>query len=201
MNSTEEKNTGMHVLNIVMVWLCLATVALLTVPWEQFSPELAARVEQSRGFLCLALILELSNFLAQALIGMISSMRRKHAAAATEQRMSYLVSNMDFSERALVREFVLQRKSELKVPLEQPTVRSLLDSGILILVAGEDEKNRVGVSISRQARPFITYRAIGISAGKLSDEQINQLMEERPEYARPEQKPRHVYRSGAFKAA
>ena len=103
MNSTEEKNTGMHVLNIVMVWLCLATVALLTVPWEQFSPELAARVEQSRGFLCLALIFELSNFLAQALIGMISSMRRKHAAAATEQRMSYLVSNMDFSERALVR--------------------------------------------------------------------------------------------------
>ena len=196
-----DRNSSFLILNIVMVWLSIATLALLFVPWDRFSPDLASRIAPCRGFLYLALIFELSNFIAQALIGIFSSLRRSKAAKESARLMERSVGNMDFSERALIREFVLQRKSELRVPLSQPTVRGLLGSRILEQVSPAGDDGKAGVAISRQARPFITYRAIGITAGKLSEDQINQLMSERPDYARPESRVRHVYRSGAYKAA
>ncbi|MGN0909507.1 MAG: super-infection exclusion protein B [Succinivibrio sp.] len=196
-----ERNSSFLILNIVMVWLSLATLALLFIPWDRFSPDLAQRIAPCRGFLYLALIFELSNFIAQAIIGAFSSLHRSKRQKERERQMERTVGNMDFSERALIREFVLQRKSELRVPLMEPTVRGLIGSRILEQASPEGEDGKAAVVISRQARPFITYRAIGISAGKLSEEQINQLMSERPEYAKPEPKVRHVYRSGAYKAA
>ncbi len=196
-----ERNSSFFILNIVMVWLSIATLALLFIPWERFSADLSARIEPCRGFLYLALIFELSNFIAQAIIGIFSSMRRSKIQRMSQKKMELSVGNMDFSERALIREFVLQRKSELRVPLSQPTVRGLIGSRILEQVSPAGDDGKASVAISRQARPFITYRAIGISAGKLTEDQINQLMSERPEYARPEPKVRHVYRSGAYKAA
>ena len=40
------------------------------------------------------------------------------------------------------------------------------------------------VIISKEARPYITYKAIGLTLGKMSDEQVSQIMSARPEYAR-----------------
>jgi hypothetical protein len=196
-----ERNSSFLILNIFMVWLSVATLALLFIPWERFSAELAERISSCRGFLFLALIFEASNFIAQALIAAFSSMHRSKVMKNRQRQMESSVSNMDFSERALIREFVLQRKSELHVPLDQPTVRGLLGSRILEQVTPADKDGKAGVAISRAARPYITYRAIGITSSKLSEDQINQMMSARPDYARPEPKIRHVYRSGAYKAA
>ena len=37
--------------------------------------------------------------------------------------------------------------------------------------------------IALPARPYITYRALGISKGKMSEEQIEQIMNSRPKFA------------------
>lgn len=196
-----EKNSSLFILNIVMVWLSIATLALLFIPWDRLSADLAARIDACKGFLCLALIFEISNFIAQLLINIVSAVHRNKVVRNSQRQIENTVGNMDFSERALIREFVLQRKSELRLPLSQPTVRGLILSKILEQVTPEDDSGKAGFVIARAARPYITYRAIGISAGKLSDAQINQIMSERPDYARPEPKIRHVYRSGSYKAA
>ena len=39
--------------------------------------------------------------------------------------------------------------------------------------------------ISQKARPFITYKAIGLSRRRLNNEEIGKLMSTRPNYARP----------------
>ena len=40
------------------------------------------------------------------------------------------------------------------------------------------------IIISKEARPYITYKAIGLTLGKMSEEQISQIMNSRPDYAR-----------------
>lgn len=184
-------STPMRSLNIIMLWLFLVTVMLLVTPWEMISSDIAVRIEENRAFLYFALIFEVSNFLSQAVYSFLTKSREKKVA---EKRTCYLekaVESLDFSERALLREYVLQRKSVLNLPLAEPTVKALLDCGILKCVGNEDEHKKTPVIISKYARPFITYRAIGLSCGKMSEEQISQIMDARPEFARePKQTPR-----------
>ncbi len=196
-----KNNRGSYFLNIMMILLTCATIAMITIPWEAFSQEIAMRVNSYRDYLYLALIFELSNFVAQFVLKIWLSIRKKSMQKRTEQEISTAVNGMDFSERALVREFVLQRKSELRLPATETTVQSLRETGILRQISIVDDNSTALYTISRQARPYITYRVLGISAAGMSKEQIDQIMSERPAYAKPEIKMRRVYRSGDYKAA
>ncbi len=197
----EQNNNASHILNVIMVWLTCSTVALICIPFEVFSAELAERINACRSYLYLAVIFELSNFAAQFCVKIYNSIRNSKKQKEMVRVISNEVAEMDFSERALLREFVLQRRSELKLPANEPTVCRLINSGILEKVPAGDDNGHILCSISRQARPFITYRILGLSVSKMSSEQISQIMSERPAYAKPEIKMRRVYRSGNFRAA
>lgn len=83
---------------------------------------------------------------------------------------------------------MLQRKSVLSLPLEEPTVRSLIESGILkVLPLPPVSSGKYQMVISKLARAYITYKAIGQSRGHMSEEMISQIMAARPEYARVRQ--------------
>ena len=182
-------------LNIVMLWLFCVTVALLVLPLESISPELALQVEAHKTYLFLALIVEVSNFISQAIIGFLSSYFTKRSIKQEQEAMKQVVAGLDFAERALLREFVLQRKSVLYLPEGEPTVRSLVDSGILNVIADADpETGRVPVVITKKARPFITYRAIGLTRGKMDDEMLEKIMNSRPEFAREKKVMPRAYR-------
>lgn len=200
-NEANDSSTPVNCLNIMMIWITCATVAVLTVPFDVFSKELATRIDACRDYLYLALIFELSNFIAQTLIKVWNIGHQRKLKKLSDAATLDSVQNMDFSERALLREFVLQRRSELRLPANEPTVRRLDESGILTPLNLPDDKGTVIYSISRQARPYITYRVLGLSAAGMTQEQIEQVMNERPAYAKPEIKIRKVYRSGDFKAA
>ncbi len=191
----------MRVLNAIMFWLFCVTMILVFVPWAKVSPEIAQRVDANRVFLYIALIFEVSNLLCQAIFGYFS---RKHDLKVTAARKEYMektVNMLDFSERALLREFVLQRKSVLRLPVNEPTVAGLIESRILQVVGNEDDNHKTPVIIAKQARPYITYKAIGLSCGKLTAEQISQLMDSRPQYAREPRPMPKSYRAGGFKVA
>ena len=96
-----------------------------------------------------------------------------------------MVSCLDFSERAVLREFVLQRKSVINLPIAEPTVKNLLNSGILAVAEDIiDVQGKTPLMINLEARPLITYRAVGLSRAKMSEEQIEQILSARPKYAR-----------------
>ena len=48
--------------------------------------------------------------------------------------------------------------------------------------------------ITKQARPFITYRAIGLTRSKMNDEMLEQIMNARPEFAREKKVMPRAYR-------
>lgn len=195
MDTPQSVFTANKTLNVVMLWLFCVTFALLMLPLESISPELAAQVEIHKTYLFLALIVEVSNFISQFVIGFLSVYFHKRAVKQEQEAMKQVVSSLDFAERALLREFVLQRKSVLYLPETEPTVRSLVDSEILNIIAEADpETGRVPVVITKKARPFITYRAIGLTRGKMNDEMLEKIMNSRPEFAREKKPMPRAYR-------
>lgn len=182
-------------LNIVMLWLFCVTSMLLVLPLESISEELATQVEANKTYLYLALIVEVSNFISQAIISFIGSYLNRRNQKQETNAMKVTVDGLDFAERALLREYVLQRKSVLYLPEAEPTVRSLVESGILNVVGDPDETtNRVPMIITKKARPFISYRAIGLTRSKMNDEMLEQIMNARPEFAREKKVMPRAYR-------
>lgn len=182
-------------LNIVMLWLFCVTSMLLVLPLESISEELATQVAANKTYLYLALIVEVSNFISQAIISFIGSYLNRRNQKQETNAMKVTVDGLDFAERALLREYVLQRKSVLYLPEAEPTVRSLVESGILNVVGDPDETtNRVPMIITKKARPFISYRAIGLTRSKMNDEMLEQIMNARPEFAREKKVMPRAYR-------
>lgn len=182
-------------LNIIMLWLFCVTALLLILPLESISQELADQVAANRTYLYLALIVEASNFISQAIIAFMTSYLNRRSVQKEQDAMKDTVDGLDFAERALLREYVLQRKTVLYLPENEPVVRSLYESGILNVVGDADETtSRVPMVITKQARPFITYRAIGLTRSKMNEEMLEQIMNDRPEYAREKKVMPRAYR-------
>lgn len=199
-NYVETRSTGSAV-NTMMVWVTCVTALLLVVPWDRFAPEIGARVEMYHTYIITALFVELTNFIARFFMKIWNSVSEKKVREQNEMMIREQISSMDYAEKALVREFVLQRKSALELPVKQAAVSGLKNRGILRQQSAVNEDGKAFFSVSRLARPFISYKILGLSTGKMSAEQWEQIMLERPLYARPAPQVRHVYRSGAFRAA
>ncbi|HAR79642.1 MAG TPA: hypothetical protein DCR21_02315 [Succinivibrionaceae bacterium] len=187
-------SNALRTLNTIMIWLFCVTVLLLVLPFENYSAELAHRINSNRIFLYLALIFEVSNFISQMLISAIWSVKTRKQNEKRNAIIEHSVESLDFSERALLREYVLQRKSVLNLPLSEPTVSNLIECGILKIVGNTDSNSKTPIIISKYARPFITYKAIGLSCGKMTEDQINQIMAARPEFAKEKKAMPKAYR-------
>ena len=181
----ENSISALKITNTIMMWLFCLTVMMLVMPWEIISTDFAAHIETNKIVLYFALIIEVSNFISQGLLTIINSVLSKKARKKLQDKIMQAVEGLDFAERALLREYVLQRKSVLSLPVNEPTVRNLIDDGVLRIVNVNDSENyRADIIIAKEARPYITYKAIGLTLGKMTEEQVTQIMNSRPEYAK-----------------
>lgn len=184
MNKSVEK-AFMSRLNLILMWVLIVCVCLIATPFEYINIELASKLSSCRFVLWIVLIIAASHFISQGLILVGTFAFRKFESKYRLKRLTFMVSCLDFSERAVLREFVLQRKSVINLPLAEPTVRNLLNSGILTVAEDViDVHGKTPLMINIEARPLITYKAVGLSRSKMSDEQIEQIMSARPKYAR-----------------
>lgn len=181
----ENSNSAIHTINTIMMWLFCLTVLMLVVPWQAVSPDFASHIEANKIMLYFALIIEISNFISQAVATVYNSIYHKKQSQRIHERVTKAVEELDFAEKALLREYVLQRRSVLTLPVTEPTVRNLIDEGVLKIVNVVDElTHKAQIIISKEARPLITYKAIGLTLGKMSEEQVSQIMSARPDYAK-----------------
>ena len=99
-----------------------------------------------------------------------------------------MIRQLDFEEKALLREFIIQRKTVLALPLTEPAVSNLLASGILASAFETQEikgsSRIIKLSIAIEAREQLTHRVIGLPIGKLTEEEAEVLKAARPQYAR-----------------
>ena len=133
------------------------------------------------------LIISVSYFLSQAVIVLFNIAVDFLTRHVTSVKMTDMIRCLDFTERAVLREFVIQRRSVINLPVTEPSVRNLMNAGILTYAYGTpsqaDESVIKGMMISLEARPYITYRVLGLSRTHMSEEDVAQIMSERPRFA------------------
>jgi hypothetical protein len=173
--------------NWLMVWLLMCSSAILLFPAEKLGPAAAEWLHACSLYLWLGILVAGSYFLSQLLLILLDLARHHYSNYQQREKLEQMVRCLDFSERAVLREFILQRKSVIKLPVTEPAVKNLLDAGVLTYAYGqpfsEDDIMIKALMIALPARPLITYKALGLSKGKMSEEQIEQIMSARPKFA------------------
>jgi len=165
----------------------MCSSAILLFPAEKLGPAAAEWLHACSLYLWLGILVAGSYFLSQLILILLDLARHHYSDYQQRERLEQMVRCLDFSERAVLREFILQRKSVIKLPVTEPAVKNLLDAGVLTYAYGqpfsEDEIMIKALMIALPARPLITYKALGLSKGKMSEEQIEQIMSARPKFA------------------
>ncbi|MBD1391277.1 superinfection exclusion B family protein [Neiella sp. HB171785] len=96
----------------------------------------------------------------------------------------------DNEERAILREFFLQRKSSLVLPTEQEAVQRLSNASILQPVESNEllQEGLQRYVIAASARQFITSNNLRLPVNELTDDDIRYFKAARPEYIKEQLK-------------
>jgi len=181
--------TDQHGITMTMLWMCFSCAILLVIPSSLFSLDNSNVLPNTYSRYLWVLALITGSYLLTRLFTLLFSCLRKYY---NEQYLcacrNKMIRQLDFEEKALLREFIIQRKTVLALPLNEPAVNNLLASGVLAPAYETQEikgSNRIiKLSIAIEAREQLTHKVIGLPVGKLTEEEAELLKAARPEYAR-----------------
>lgn len=98
------------------------------------------------------------------------------------------LETLDHSERAILREFYIQGKYTIEIPINNPSVVGLMNKGIVVLAGKYGEHSLSGMlfpcAIIEEARKRLTNRVLGLPEGTPSEEELSRIKESRPAFTR-----------------
>lgn len=176
-------------LNWLMVWLLLCCSIILLFPAGLMKGAVSQWAADHAAWLGVGMLIAISYFCSQGFLIAWEWACDEWQARRQQDQLAQMIGFLDFNEKAVLREFVLQRKSVINLPITEPAVKNLMDAGVLTYAYGkptrekEDENQIRALMIALPARPLLTYKVLGLSRGKMSDEQVEQIMNARPKFA------------------
>ena len=95
---------------------------------------------------------------------------------------------LDYSERAILREFYIQEKYTIEIPIDNPSVVGLRNKGIIIVTGTYGFRSLSGMlfpcAIVEEARKRLTNRILELPEGDPTEEELLRLRESRPAFTR-----------------
>ncbi|MBL0527786.1 superinfection exclusion B family protein [Aeromonas caviae] len=176
-------------LNWLMVWLLLCCSIILLFPAGLMKGAVSQWAMAHAAWLGVGMLIAISYFCSQGFLIAWEWACDEWQSRRQQDQLAQMIGFLDFNEKAVLREFVLQRKSVINLPITEPAVKNLMDAGVLTYAYGkparekEDENQIRALMIALPARPLLTYKVLGLSRGKMSDEQVEQIMNARPKFA------------------
>ena len=176
-------------LNWLMVWLLLCCSIILLFPAGLMKGAVSQWATAHAAWLGVGMLIAISYFCSQGFLIAWEWACEEWQSRRQQDQLAQMIGFLDFNEKAVLREFVLQRKSVINLPITEPAVKNLMDAGVLTYAYGkpvrekEDENQIRALMIALPARPLLTYKVLGLSRGKMSDEQVEQIMNARPKFA------------------
>jgi len=181
--------TDHQIITTAMMWICFSCAVLLVIPSSLFSisnsdtlPDILA------PYLWVLALLTGSYLLTRVFVFVFHRVSDYVAGQQLLVRRNRMIRQLDFEEKALLREFIIQRKTVLALPLTEPAVSNLLASGVLAPAFETQEikgsSRIIKLSIAIDARELLTHRVIGLPTGKLTEAEADILKAARPQYAR-----------------
>lgn len=189
----ESQQSRSHYLFQTMLWIAIACAVTLFMPKNIIEIlQLDKLLTDSAHFVGLCFIASSSYLVIDLTKNVFQNYKQKkrqqQLATDIHSRMQTLTSG----ERAILREFYLQRQTSLWLPDQEADVKSLRGTGILIPVdfynttkSNEQGVKEVELMISHIARPYLTKSRLKLPQGKPSYEDISYLKDARPSYLTP----------------
>ena len=176
-------------ITIFMGWTSLMSFFLLITPTAFSNLTVMSSLSlQYTPYLWIALLISGSFLLTQVIIISFHIISINIATRNKVLSRSNMIKCLDFEEKAVLREFIIQQRNVLSLPLTEPAVTNLLSAGVLEPAFETQEiKGRtrlIKLSIAIDARSKLTHRVLGLPIGQLTDEQAKTLKSARPSYAR-----------------
>ena len=176
-------------ITLTMTWMCIVCGVLLLTPVSvvKFSGTTEWSVNYTPYIWMLALLTG-CFLITRAIIWFFSYLQEQISERKASSVRDMMIRRLDFEEKALLREFVIQRKNVLALPMRELAVSNLLKSGVLVPAYETQEIKGSGriikLSIALDARDQLTYKVLGLPVGKLTEAEATELKAARPDYAR-----------------
>lgn len=101
-------------------------------------------------------------------------------------KIEQTLSDLSHPEKCLLREFVLQNKHVIEVPLENPEVVSLLNKGVIQFASTNIRSfiygNYIFIKINEKAKNFFTNETFGLHDRQPTPADMVLVKEERPDF-------------------
>ncbi len=122
------------------------------------------------------------------------SLKKKYKALIIES-----VLNLDSHEKAVLREFYIQGKNTIKIPMDNPTVSGLINKRIIYQVGRYGEMSSVGMlfnyAISETARKQLTLEIVELPSGEPTQQEIERIRNSRPRWMIKLESNRRIFES------
>jgi len=179
-----------HYLFHGMLWLAIASALVLFVPTNIGAVlKLNYVIDNYAHFIGMFFIVSSSYLLIDIVTTGLKQLRANNLETQQKQHIENRIKTLVTGERAVLREFFLQRKTSLWLPNDESDVKSLVSSGILIPIdfysqARQDEQgnHEIELMISHNARPYLSKQRLNLPQGKPSYDDIHYLKTARPTY-------------------
>ena len=113
-------------------------------------------------------------------------LNEKRLTAKYKSQIKNSILDLDFHEKSILREFYIQGKNTLKIPIDEPTISGLLNKRILYSVGNYGEMSIVGMlfncSISKIARENLNNNVLELPNGEPSKSDIQRIKNSRPNW-------------------
>lgn len=184
-----QRLTEQQGITTTMMWMCFSCAVLLVMPSSLFSLNNSELLPNTYvPYLWILALLTGSYLLTRILASSFSRLSAYYERQHLLARRNKMIRQLDFEEKALLREFIIQRKTVLALPLTEPAVSNLLASGVLAPAFETQEikgsSRIIKLSIAIEAREQLTHKVIGLPIGKLTEAEAEVLKAARPQYAR-----------------
>jgi len=174
---------------VILLAVCISTGSLLLIPNDWI---VVLRLEDFMNdygkFIGIGFIGSVALLISTALKRTLEWLQKARKEASMKKAVRSSLDTLDNYEKAVLREFYVQRKHTIELPVENPTVAGLLQKGI-ISVVGEYSENVFGVgrlfpfSLSSFASAVMNPQLVDFPTGELTREQHYEIQQSRPSFA------------------
>ena len=170
-----------------ILWIFVVTVALLFLPQDLLvSFHLKEFTDKYGIYISITALCSGVLLFIEILIYFWNATQKKVNRRRIYKKAIERTKNLDPTEKAVLREFFLQGRNTIKLPMDHPVVAGLLHSSILQLVGSHGRMSLAGMLFSMKISDFIrkhlTYEIIELPKGKPTEKDIEFLRENRPEF-------------------
>lgn len=172
----------------IILWVAVVSGVLVFTP-NGFVQQLALAdfMKAYRAHIGVIFLASGSLVVINVCVWLVAKARRKAAYGKWKSEVASVLGSLDHAEKAVLREFYLQGKHTIELPMNNATVVGLQNKGIITLVGKYGKYSLAGMlfpfCISEEARNMITKDMINLPTSEPSEQEIARLKASRPDFA------------------